>query len=100
VRRFREGEDMRAELAVLPSRLRVARGLVHLAEWLLPGNGIPPARGIDVGLNQKDLAHAIGLHRATVATEIAKLRQQGVVAINRRRIVVTDLERLRALSEE
>jgi CRP/FNR family transcriptional regulator, cyclic AMP receptor protein len=91
MRRLREGERWRAEIAALPAGLRVVRALVRLA--------IPGARGpVDVGLSQAEIGQAVGLSRGVVAAELSRLREQGVVATGRRRIIVTDLPRLRALA--
>jgi CRP/FNR family transcriptional regulator, cyclic AMP receptor protein len=53
---------------------------------------------VDVGLDQTEVGQAAGLSRSTVAVELARLRQQGVIATGRRRIVITDMARLRALA--
>lgn len=89
--RIREGEAWRAELAALPAGPRIVRTLLRLA-------APAPAMPIDVGLDQTELGHASGLARSTVAAELARLREQGLVATSRRRIVITDLSRLRALA--
>lgn len=89
--RIREGEAWRAELATLPARPRLVRTLLRLAT---PG----PADSLDVGLDQTELGQAAGLARSTVAAELARLREAGIVATARRRIVITDIERLRALA--
>lgn len=100
IRRLREGETRRAELAALPSGRRVARCLLHLVEGITPDppEGPGPHEGIDVGLNQTDLADAAGLHRSTVAAELRRLREQEVVATSRGHILVVDLPRLRERS--
>ncbi|GAA2088774.1 Crp/Fnr family transcriptional regulator [Actinomadura alba] len=90
--RIREGEAWRAELAALPAAPRLARTLLRLTA---PGQAIP----VDVGLDQTELGQAAGLSRSTVAAELARLRDQGLVTTARRRIVITDLPRLRALAE-
>jgi CRP/FNR family cyclic AMP-dependent transcriptional regulator len=89
--RIREGEQWRAELATLPARPRLARTLIRLARPDPPG----PA---DVDLDQAELGLAAGLARSTVAAELAHLRRLGIVVTTRRRIVITDLARLRHLS--
>ncbi|MFC5744220.1 Crp/Fnr family transcriptional regulator [Actinomadura rugatobispora] len=92
MRRIREGEAWRAETAALPAGPRVVRALVRLA---VPGRGGP----VDVGLGQSEIGQAVGLSRSVVAAELGKLRDQGIVRTARRRIVITDPERLRALAE-
>jgi CRP/FNR family cyclic AMP-dependent transcriptional regulator len=91
MRRIREGEAWRAETASLPAGPRVVRALVRLA---VPG----PEGPVDVGLSQVEIGQAVGLSRSVVASELAKLREQGVVRTSRRRILISDLARLRALA--
>lgn len=90
--RIREGEEWRAECAVLPARPRIARILLRLA---IPG----PDGQADVVLDQTELGLAAGLSRSTVAMELALLRKQGVIATSRRRIIITDRARLEAMGK-
>jgi CRP-like cAMP-binding protein len=91
MRRIREGEAWRAETASLLAGPRVARALVRLA--------VPSTDGpVDVGLGQVEIGQAVGLSRSVVAAELAKLREQGIVRTARRRILITDPARLRALA--
>lgn len=90
--RIREGEAWRAELAALPAGPRLARTLLRLA---VPG----PDEPAEVGLDQTELGQAAGLSRSTVAAELARLREQGVIATTRRRIIITDLPSLQALAK-
>ncbi|TDC67526.1 Crp/Fnr family transcriptional regulator [Actinomadura sp. GC306] len=92
MRRIREGEVWRAETASLPAGPRVVRALVRLA---VPG----PDGPVDVGLGQTEIGQAVGLSRSMVAAELARLRARGIVTTARRRIVITDMARLRALAE-
>ncbi|TDC82796.1 Crp/Fnr family transcriptional regulator [Actinomadura sp. 7K507] len=92
MRRIREGEVWRAETAALPAGPRVVRALVRLA---VPGSDGP----VDVGLGQSEIGQAVGLSRSMVAAELARLRERGIVTTARRRIVITDMPRLRALAE-
>lgn len=89
--RIREGEAWRAEITALPAGPRIVRTLLRLAA---PG----PAAPVDVGLDQTELGQAAGLARSTVAAELARLREQGLIATSRRRIIINDLARLRALA--
>jgi CRP-like cAMP-binding protein len=90
--RILEGDAWRAELAALPAAPRIARTLLRLAVSNPDG---PP----DVNLDQTELGQAAGLARSTVAAELARLRERGIVTTTRRRIVITDLGRLRSLAE-
>lgn len=90
--RIREGETWRAEIAALPAGPRLVRTLLRLAT---PGPDMP----VDVGLDQTELGQAAGLSRSTVALELARLRDRGLIATARRRIIITDVNGLRALAE-
>lgn len=91
--RIRDGETWRSELAVLPAGPRLVRTLLRLAGPSLSG----PAEA-DIGLDQTELGQAAGLSRSTVAAELARLRDQGIITTARRRVVITDLDRLRELA--
>lgn len=92
MRRIREGEAWRAELATLPAFPRLVRTLLRLA---YPGKEMP----VDLALNQTELGQASGLARSTVAAILARLREQGVIITTRNRIIITDVPRLRLLAE-
>jgi CRP/FNR family cyclic AMP-dependent transcriptional regulator len=89
--RIREGEAWRAEIAALPAGPRIVRTLLRLAT---PG----PAMPVNVGLDQTELGQAVGLARSTVAAELARLREQGLISTSRRRIIIINLVGLRALA--
>ncbi|GAA4236131.1 Crp/Fnr family transcriptional regulator [Actinomadura meridiana] len=91
MRRLREVEAWRAETAALPAGRRVVRALLRLA---MPGRDGRPG----VGLGQSEIGQAVGLSRGVVAAELARLREQGVIATGRGGVVITDLPRLRALA--
>ncbi|MUN36672.1 Crp/Fnr family transcriptional regulator [Actinomadura litoris] len=89
VRRFREAEAWRGEIATLPAGTRVARALVRLAA----------ASGETVWLGQMEIGQAVGLSRGVVAAELARLRDLGLVVTERRRVVILDLPGLRDLAD-
>lgn len=99
IKRFREEEHARARLALLPAGRRLACGLLHMAEGL-PQMQSASAGGIEVRLDQRELGLAFGLSRSTVSTELTKLSELGVVQTRRGRVIVSDVERLCALSQE
>jgi CRP/FNR family transcriptional regulator, cyclic AMP receptor protein len=90
--RIREGEAWRAEIAALPAGPRLVQTLLRLA---VPG----PVAPFDVGLDQTELGQAAGLARSTVAVELARLRERNLIMTGRRRIVITDMDGLRALAD-
>ncbi|WP_185082359.1 Crp/Fnr family transcriptional regulator [Nonomuraea muscovyensis] len=86
IRSLREGEGIRAELAGLSAVMRVARTLLRLAV------------GLEVPLTQSEVAAATGLSRSAVAGELAALRRSHIITTARRRMVIRDLDALRALA--
>lgn len=88
IRRLKEGEDIRAELARLPAPALVARTLLRLAT------------NLEVPLSQTDLAAATGLSRSAVAAELAALRRAEIITTARRRIVIQHPEALRAAASD
>jgi CRP/FNR family transcriptional regulator, cyclic AMP receptor protein len=96
-RRLRQAEHFSAQLTGATARLRVVRGLLHLAA---PSRYAADGRAsvLDIGLDQREVGQAVSLSRASVAAELARLRADGIVVTQRGRIVITDLPRLRALA--
>lgn len=89
IARHRESDDLRAELAGLPALQRVARALLRFV-------AVAGGDRLDLDLSQEELAAAAGLSRASVAAALAVLRQRGMIATGRRRLVIKDLASLRA----
>lgn len=90
--RICEGETWRAETAALQASPRVIRALLRLA---FPGEG----GCFELDLNQTEIGQAVGLSRSMVAAELARLRARGVLSTIRRRIIITDMPRLRSLAD-
>lgn len=95
VARQRESQSIRVELSTLSVQRRLVRMLLRLVEALDDRSRGPVA--VDLGMPQEELAHAIGSSRGHVAAHLARLRAAGVVTTGRRRIVVLDPARLRAI---
>lgn len=95
VRRRRQ-LDQRLLLARLDVRNRLARWLLELATEV--GEGTDEGWVIESTLSQQDLAGRIGASRDAVAIELRKLRESGLIATGRRRIVLRDLEALRMIT--
>lgn len=85
--RLREADDLRAELAAMPVRQRVARMILRFSG---------DAQNEVVDLPQEELAHAVGASRNAVVAELAEFRSRGILHTGRRRIVVANVSRLRA----
>jgi len=95
--RRRESEQIRVELTTLPVSRRLIRTLLRLTEAM----GTPAGGGIavDLGMPQEELARAIGASRSQLAASLAWLRVQGILSTQRRRVLVHDPVRLRALDD-
>ncbi|GAB2706656.1 Crp/Fnr family transcriptional regulator [Nocardia thraciensis] len=83
--RYRESEELHAEALDLQPAERIARCLQRLVA----------VTGPELNLTQGDLAKAVGLARSTLASEIAVLRQAGVVDTQYGRLMVRHPESLR-----
>jgi CRP/FNR family cyclic AMP-dependent transcriptional regulator len=94
VSRLRSSDAQRTALAVLPVRERLARALLQLDRESRYAAGGPAIR-----LSQAELAELIGASRNAVVTELATLREAGVVATGRREVVVVDPAALSARSQ-
>ena len=77
----------------LPSRARLIRVLVELVET--HGDRIGTRYAIRFPLSHQDFAGLIGISRETVTLTLGQLQAEGLIAIERRRVVLLDLERLR-----
>jgi CRP-like cAMP-binding protein len=89
--RYRESEDVRAELAELSAEQRIVRIVIRLAEAV---GGARPA----LVLSQEELATAAGLSRSATAAVLARLRRRGLVATGRCLLTV-DLDGLRSMTQ-
>jgi CRP-like cAMP-binding protein len=79
-------------LAAEPVRSRLARHLLGLAEGGMTGDEgclLPPA-------TQEDLAQVVSATRETVARTLGVWRRQRIIEMQGRRIVLRDIQRLRA----
>lgn len=77
----------------LPSRLRLVRVLIELVDSHGERKGFQYA--IRFPLSHQDLAGLIGVTRETVTLTLGQLQAEGLIAIERQRVIVRDLKRLR-----
>ncbi len=82
----------------LPSRPRLVRLLIDLVET--HGERRGSRHLIRFPLSHQDLAGLIGVSRETVTLTLGQLRGEGLIAIDHRRVVVLDLERLRREADQ
>lgn len=90
-RRLQEAERQLEDLAFKGLAERLAGLLLRLAQQ----GGTP---GEVAGYSHQDLADMLGVYRESVTTTLDVLKAEGAVAIERRRIRLLDVERLRALA--
>lgn len=103
VLRQTESDSLRAEMAALPARRRLAATLLRLATVMGSDTGPTPGTGgrgvtLRLGLSQRELGESIGLSRAAVAAEYNRLRALRTIDTGREYVVIHDIERLRALA--
>jgi CRP/FNR family transcriptional regulator, cyclic AMP receptor protein len=93
VGRLRDADRTRAEFVALDVVGRVAHRLVELAEHY----GDPADGGIriELSISQRELAGWVGSSREAVNKALAQLERAGLIAAERRHLVVLDLEGLR-----
>lgn len=96
VRRRRESDSERALFARASVGRRFARMLLDLATEV--GKGSDGRIQIEVAQSQQALAQLIGVSRETVAMELKKLRNQGLVHTGRGKLALLDLEELRKIA--
>ncbi len=95
--RLEQAVQMRLEYGAHDVLGRVARRLCELADVA----GTPTPDGgvtITVALSQEELAGWVVASREAVARALGRLRTQGVISTDRKRIVVLDVARLRKLA--
>jgi CRP/FNR family transcriptional regulator, cyclic AMP receptor protein len=77
--------------------VRLAHLLLKLSEMF--GQAHPEGTVIEHGFTQADLANMIGATRQRVSMTLNRLRQQRIVRIGKRRLVILDQDNLRRISE-
>lgn len=93
VARLRDADHKRAEFVALDVVGRVALRLLELAERY----GEPAGEGtlIDLPISQRELAGWVGASREAVNKGLAQLEELGLIAVQRRRLIVRDVGGLR-----
>jgi CRP/FNR family cyclic AMP-dependent transcriptional regulator len=98
--RLRQSNSYAEQLANLPAAQRVALQLLDLADRHSLRRGSDMAGSpVDLDLTQDDLASISGTTRETVNRVLSGLRDQGLVKVERARVSVLSLARLRATVE-
>ncbi len=95
VERRRRIEERLKHIIYLPQRERLVHALLDLLE--LFGEPCSHAIQLRVRLTHQEWAALIGATRETVTSILLELRAEGLLAVGRRRLVLTDVARLAAL---
>ncbi len=82
----------------LPSRPRLIRVLIELVET--HGERLGDQHVIRFPLSHQDFAGLIGVSRETVTLTLGQLQAEGLIAVQRRRVIVLDLDRLRQAGDQ
>lgn len=91
---IRRVSEQAADLVFLDLDGRVAKLLVHLGERAIESGGSEAE--IDLGMSQADLAGMIGGSRQRVNRSLHHFAERGYIDLDGRRVVVRELDRLRA----
>lgn len=91
-RRLRKADDFLADFFFLNVGSRLAKRLVEIAE----NNGSQEEGGgvIRLNITQSTVASMIGATRESVNKELRLLREEGIVEISEKKIVIRDVEKL------
>jgi CRP-like cAMP-binding protein len=91
-RRLRQSDEFIADAAFLDVPGRLAKKLIELADKY--GRPVPTGTAITLRVTQRDLAAMIGATRESVNKHLQSFRAQGMIGVDRRRLVVRDRDRL------
>jgi CRP/FNR family transcriptional regulator len=92
-KRLRDAEQEIADLSLRSVPARLAALLLRLAEEY--GTARDDGIQLPLRLTHRDLAHMVGSTRETVTAILSQWRDQGLVAVDQRTLVVRDVEGLR-----
>lgn len=97
VERLNSHERLRADLVHLPPTGRVARVVSHLADEVGSPQG---ATGllVELGMPRAELATMAAMRRSSVLSALGQLQSAGILTLGRRRLIVNDVVRLRAVA--
>ena len=93
--KLHDSDRKRVEVITQDTTQRLARLLAELAE--VHGRPTDVGLEVDIALSQEDLAGLVCASREAATRGLATLRARGLISTARRRVVVHDVEALRAL---
>lgn len=97
-RELRYSEDMLMVLTRRPVKRRIAEVLLLLHGQSVPGDDWTPFTGIR--LKRKEMAQMVGTTPETLSRTLAEFAALGLIALNRRQIVLTDVDGLKAAERD
>jgi CRP-like cAMP-binding protein len=95
--KLRQATRLRIDLGGASVLVRLIRILHNLAIY---GRECPEGLLIDIPLSQGELAALLGAAEPSVQRCLAELRRENLIITGYRRIIITDLEKLRALATD
>jgi len=93
---IRKTDDLLEGLCFFSISTRLAKCLLELAEKVSDGRDKPVE--IDLTFTQKELGEMVGATRESVNRELKKLREEGIIQLNRGVITISDWESLEELA--
>ncbi|MGA5124362.1 Crp/Fnr family transcriptional regulator [Streptomyces pseudogriseolus] len=97
VERLNSHERLRADLVHLPSAGRVARVVSHLADEVGHPQG-ETSLLVELGMPRTELATMAAVRRSSALAALSQLQSAGILTLGRRRLLITDVARLRAVA--
>jgi len=92
--RLRQSMELVRDLSFKQVPHRLAGLLMKLGEEY--GRETGEGLLIDLPLSRQELADIVGTSRETVTRELKKMEREGMLAVNRRMITVSDMNRLKS----
>ena len=91
--RLRQADEEIKNLLFLNARSRVILNLVQLVEQHMQGKN--PGTSIPFRLTHAEMANLIGVSRETVTRVISELQDEGLIRIEKRKLWINDIQRLK-----
>lgn len=100
-RLLEEAEDKITSLAQKPVRERLAESLLTLQQVFLSDNSACdiPSESATINLSREDLANMVGTATETVIRLLSEFKEEGLIAVEGRNILVLDTEELKKIGK-
>ncbi|WP_371798153.1 Crp/Fnr family transcriptional regulator [Streptomyces sp. NBC_01707] len=97
VERLNSHERLRADLVHLPPTGRVARVVSRLADEVGHPQGVTGLL-VELGMPRAELATMAAMRRSSALAALGQLQSAGILTLGRRRLIITDVARLKAVA--